>query len=419
MLKNSKLLSALMASRFNGAFRNRYWNSKIEQKVFVLHLLKDGGGVHISERTRLGSFELEIDVSAAVWCMEILQEILLVDDNKPFFRKYRGSISLLSAEKYSNREGVFLKLSKLYNGRLKNIINPGGNSKWGWTRMADCMDNLMGKHFWSSKGGFMKADHFGDNTITYVRRLNVRDKENFGVHQGNSGYENKTKWSAARGTLAEFHIDKAFRLNWRNAVIIVRFSASLPWRKIELGLARVLKIHHVLKPFAADRVIIWSNNEEDKKRLEDIGLCTIPGVGEVCFERWNLDNQFTNSKIVCKNSWVGIEGLPINMWNSHVFKVIGEKCGGFLDLASCTADLTFLPYAILKIGGNKGGFIQEKLEIFCWGKRIQLKFFCLNIRTPWFHGVQNFLGKGARGENDSDVEVSTEKMIEAQYAGQI
>ena len=65
-------------------FRNRYWSFKIEQKVFVLNLLRDGGGVRISERNRLRSFEMVLDAPAAVWCLETLQEVLLTKDNKSF-----------------------------------------------------------------------------------------------------------------------------------------------------------------------------------------------------------------------------------------------------------------------------------------------------------------------------------------------
>ena len=102
-------------------FRNRYWSFKIEQKVFVLHLLRDGGGVCISERTRLRSFELEIDVPAAVWCLEVLQEVLYGEESEAFCRKYRGSNNVLLADKFHNRKEEFLKFTKLYNGTLKNI----------------------------------------------------------------------------------------------------------------------------------------------------------------------------------------------------------------------------------------------------------------------------------------------------------
>ena len=76
-----------------------------------------------------------------------------------------------------------------------------------------------------------------------------------------------------------------------------------------------------------------------------------------------------------------------------------------MDLASCTTDLSFLPYTIVQLRGNQGGFIQDKLEIFCWGKRIKIKFFPLNGRASGFHGVGFSLAKEIKGEDDDDVEV--------------
>ena len=104
--------------------------------------------------------------------------------------------------------------------------------------------------------------------------------------------------------------------------------------------------------------------------MEILGRLFIPQVGEVKLVRWSPDSQLNNTKIVCRNSWLGIEGLPFNMWNKHVFKVIGRKCGGLLDIARCTEDFTCLTQAVLKLKGKEGGFIDERMEIYCWGKKI-------------------------------------------------
>ena len=170
-------------------------------------MLKDGVGVCISKCTRLGSFEIQIDVTAAVWVLEILQEILVADDNKPFFRKYRSSNSLLIAERYSNWKGVFLKFSKLVNDSLKNIIVLGGSSKWGWTRMAVCLDNLVGKRFWGSKGGFRKGVNYDASSFIQARKLGRNMQEFTKILMSIKGcsLDSKRKRCDARGSLAGLH----------------------------------------------------------------------------------------------------------------------------------------------------------------------------------------------------------------------
>ena len=39
-------------------------------------------------------------------------------------------------------------------------------------------------------------------------------------------------------------------------------------------------------------------------------------------EPWSLENQFDLCKIKARESWLGFEGIPLGLWNKHVFKVI-------------------------------------------------------------------------------------------------
>ena len=142
-----------------------------------------------------------------------------------------------------------MKFSKLVNGNLKSIIIPGGSSKWGWKRMADCLDNLVGKRFWTTKGVFRKIVNCGEYLSTNGRRQNGRVRESYGLFQRKYGYEDKSNLRAPRGPAAGVHTDNSFKRNWRVAVILVRFRASLSWRAIEHGLDRELKIHHDVNPF--------------------------------------------------------------------------------------------------------------------------------------------------------------------------
>ena len=66
-------------------------------------------------------------------------------------RKYRGSSFVLIVERYNNQRGVFMKFSQVRNGEVRNIIVPARRSLWGWKKLTDCLDNLMGRRFW--KGG--------------------------------------------------------------------------------------------------------------------------------------------------------------------------------------------------------------------------------------------------------------------------
>ena len=57
------------------------------------------------------------------------------------------------------------------------------------------------------------------------------------------------------------------------------------------------------------------------------------------------------------NSWIGVEGLPLNLWNLDTFKSIGQTCGGLVEVTKETLDQSFLLYAKLKVKGYKKGFL--------------------------------------------------------------
>ena len=70
--------------------------------------------------------------------------------------------------------------------------------------------------------------------------------------------------------------------------------------------------------------------------------------------------------------------------------------------------MKYLNHARLQLKGNHQGFIPETLEIFCWGKKIQIKLFALSERRYKFHGVQGTKWYTRREiEEDMDIRESS------------
>ena len=67
-------------------------------------------------------------------------EVLVRGVAGQFVRKYRRPNSFLFVERYENQIGVFLKFSQ-----VRNIMVPGGHSLWGWKKMVDCLENIVGR----------------------------------------------------------------------------------------------------------------------------------------------------------------------------------------------------------------------------------------------------------------------------------
>ena len=137
---------------------------------------------------------------------------------------------------------------------------------------------------------------------------------------------------------------------------------------------------------AADRAIIWCQNVEEKSSLLSSPFQFSNGKIQIRLERWSPFVHWDNLQIHVNQSWIGIEGLPINMWNIHVSKVIGKSLGGLLEVAPKTRSLKFLKYAKIKVGGLEGGFMDPILEIFCQGLRVSLGIFSISSSKNYIEG---------------------------------
>ena len=94
-----------------------------------------------------------------------------------------------------------------------------------------------------------------------------------------------------------------------------------------------------------------------------------------------------NLQIHVNQSWIGREGLPINVWNIHVFKTIGKSLGGLLDVVPETRTFRFLKFARIKVEGLEGGFMDLIMEILCQDLRVSIGIFA--IANP-----RNYSGSG-------------------------
>ena len=60
-------------------------------------------------------------------------------------------------------------LSKVHNGGIRKIIVPGGRFLWGWKKLSDCLDNLVGRRFW--KGVRTSNEIRSGNPLTVLDKL--------------------------------------------------------------------------------------------------------------------------------------------------------------------------------------------------------------------------------------------------------
>ena len=167
--------------------------------------------------------------------------------------------------------------------------------------------------------------------------------------------------------------------DWRKAITIFCSNTSMSWKEISSKLEAIIKRKAEVNQVATDRAIFWCLEADELKGLllQSEQLSSLKS--QVRVVNWKKEDHWENLQIGVRYSWIGIEGLPLHMWNIHVFKVIGEACGGLLEVAEETMKRSFMGYVKIKIKGFESGLMNPVIEILC-GIKVYLGAF--SIRGP-------------------------------------
>ena len=329
---------------FEKEFRTKF-------KLFSFSLVDRGSVIRITEWRKTACFSINLDLGGAAWLRDAVKSVLRQNSGEEFKRFYRNHSYSLIIQSSRNSAGRFMKIWKILNGTLSHLFIPEEFNGQGWRNFSSCLDS-----FFVTKQG-QRNDSFG-HTV-------------------------QKQFPAALVHVQERKSEEQPRRDWRNAIVAYRNSIYISWGVIRKRVEDRLRREVAVVSLAADRAIIWCQHEEEISLLLLNPLQFSNGKDHVKLERWNQFVHWDNIQIHVKQSWIGIEGLPINMWNIHVFKIIGKSLGGLLEVAPETTTFNFLRYAKIKVGGLERGFMDPILEILCNGLRVCIGIF--PIQNPKEH----------------------------------
>ena len=161
------------------------------------------------------------------------------------------------------------------------------------------------------------------------------------------------------------------------AVVIFKDRSHISWGLVKEQMQKKLgKIIDVV-PITDDRAVVWCKNENEFKYVLKKGDLFRGRMFIGKIKKWNMYMHWEFTQIEARDSWIGVEGLPLNLWNMEIFKMIGEACGGLLEVASETNNISFLKYAKLKVKGFSSGFLHPIVEVPCGKEIIHVGLFSL------------------------------------------
>ncbi|KAF4386368.1 hypothetical protein F8388_019995 [Cannabis sativa] len=443
------------ASNYNPKIQ-KYWSFHTKHKVFMITLTCDGGSVRICERTRHFGYEVAVTIDAVDWVIETVKEVQQKEERRrvSFKRSFRNSSSCYLVEYFLNTKGSFLKISVLKNNMMKTVIIPEEEKANGWSEFLRCLNSTMKREqafdneirapqkAYTSNGRLLNQRSWANVVKEQARPMTNQNSqvENGAVKKlatANKAPVEFSKWKIkglgswdflpkANGSFRpkndfplrrmkqrnfhEFMQAKQDGKDWKKAVIMFRDNSGLSWSCIFYNLSRELGRKLQVSQMFDDRTIIWCRDENEVVYFLEKGIWSIPGTGDtkVSFKRWSVEEQNRDIKVECRGSWIGVKGLPLNIWNMKVFRKIGALCGGLLDVEKDTAEMNFLHHLRIKLEGDNNGFVPESLTLESEKSVFKLELFKLNDLGYKFSGFfntcwhQDFeIGRRIEDERDS------------------
>jgi hypothetical protein len=144
-----------------------------------------------------------------------------------------------------------------------------------------------------------------------------------------------------------------FRDTWGCAVVCERQTVFQSWKIINRCLSSWLHREVDLLPYQNNRAFFVCKNCEEAKRIASHSKIPLKGQPEVLLFEW-VDGLTKNvKKVVSYGGWLAVKGLPLSWWSSKFFKLIGDICGGLIEVDKRTANLKSLYEARIKVRENE------------------------------------------------------------------
>ncbi|KAM7468916.1 hypothetical protein LguiA_007099 [Lonicera macranthoides] len=125
-------------------FHHRNQVFRFKHKVFLLNIEDNGSMVPIKEMNRQRTYTVRIDFSGVHWLLESLKSAAHQFKDKVFFSRYLASYAMFTLEKYSNKNGSFIRLLEIRKSTVTIIVifsaGPKGN---GWFGLVNSMHSLL------------------------------------------------------------------------------------------------------------------------------------------------------------------------------------------------------------------------------------------------------------------------------------
>nr|ADN33672.1 hypothetical protein [Cucumis melo subsp. melo] len=180
-------------------------------------------------------------------------------------------------------------------------------------------------------------------------------------------------------------VQKTYNRKGRTVVLTRRYFHD-DWEKIVEKLNEQLDTTVSYKPFHANKALICFKDFEQANLIcKNKGWTTV-GRFYVKFEEWNQKDHASPKFVPSYGGWIKVRAVPLHAWNLESFVQIGDACGGFMEVAKETRELTDLIEASIRVKDNYSGFIPAFIKLIDKEERSYIIQVIVKTEGKWHLG---------------------------------
>ncbi|KAK9088845.1 hypothetical protein Scep_027927 [Stephania cephalantha] len=334
----------------------RFW---AEKKRFTITF--DSNGItHIQEATFGRSYSLNLDQRESSWVQRVI--IGALESKQWIQRWFKSREGPLYIQTMENHLGAVMRIWRVGRTGRNTILIPSEGMN-GWTALLQALQREPQMQASYTKTSTQEAYNGQKEAQTIAHPMKKAPK--------------------AQSRNEEVPAE------WQLAMVVVRSTPIHPWSMIGYMLGAGLQRGATLHPLGADKALFYCVSSQEKEKMISKGK-SMGGILIDRIEGWS-PTQHSSHQISCHDTWIRLEGLPINLWNMHTYQSIGSHFGGLVEVASTTERKAYEHGSWIRVAGDINRFFPGKIEVPCWGTKVPITI------------ITSVSGK-KNGEDEADVD---------------
>lgn len=141
-----------------------------------------------------------------------------------------------------------------------------------------------------------------------------------------------------------------------------------------------------IKPIQPNRAILAVREKLFIEHLCKGGKRQMFGSFSLRLVKWSSEVSIKDPMVTSYGRWIRVRNLPVDRWSMETFQIIGENCGGLVEIANKTLTRLDMLEASIKTKNNLHGFIPASLSIDIPNSQV------VSITIEPFYRIENFYG---------------------------